>query len=410
MNILVVNWSWYPTGGDWTYVENIIDLYAKKGHNVIPFSMKDDKNLPNAYSDYFIENIDYKKVNKRSLTAGVKVVMKSIYSLEAQKNLERLLNDVKIDFAHINVIHHYITPTILKILKKRNIPIIWTLHEYTPICPDSIFVSHGQICEKCFGGAFYNCITHSCKKGSYLASTVAALENYVHKYLNYYAYVDYFVCPSVFQYEKYKQFNFFNEKLVQIYHGYSYAEVEKAKLVTKKSTEKYIVFVGRLEKIKGAHTLLKAMQSNPDILLKIVGDGTQEAGLKSFKQDNHLNNVEFLGKRAKQETLQIINGAEFLICPSECYEVLGFTVVEGMALGKPVIGAAIGGIPEMVINNHTGLLFEPGNFEQLSAHIKLLYENEGLVIEMGKNALKHINLLINNETHFKSLQNLIPLL
>lgn len=135
MNILVANWSWYPSGGDWTYVESVVKLYEQKGHTVIPFSMKDDRNFPTPYSDYFIENIDYKKINKRSISAGIKVVAKSIYSTEAQKNLERLLSAIKIDFAHINVIHHYITPTILKILKVRNIPIIWTLHEYTPICP-----------------------------------------------------------------------------------------------------------------------------------------------------------------------------------------------------------------------------------------------------------------------------------
>jgi glycosyltransferase involved in cell wall biosynthesis len=408
MNILVVNWSWYPSGGDWTYVENIVNLYEQKGHQVIPFSMKDDRNLPSAYSDYFIENIDYKKVKKSNLIAGIKVVTKSIYSFEAQRNLERLLSTVKIDFAHVNVIHHYITPTILKILKQRNIPIIWTLHEYTPICPDSIFVSNGQICERCFGGAFYNCITHACKKGSYLASTVAALENYVHKYLNYYDYVDYYVCPSVFQYEKYKQFNFFNEKLVQLYHSYNYTEIEKAKLLPTQSQEKYIVFVGRLEKIKGAHTLLKAMQACPDILLKIVGDGTQEDELKAFKQAHQINNVTFLGKKNRRETLQIINEAEFLICPSECYEVLGFTVVEAMALSKPVIGAAIGGIPEMVINNYTGLLFEPGNTHQLSNAITSLYANEELITQMGKNAQQHINELINTEKHFKGLQKLIP--
>jgi glycosyltransferase involved in cell wall biosynthesis len=408
MNILVVNWSWYPSGGDWTYVENIVNLYEQKGHQVIPFSMRDDRNLPSAYSDYFIENIDYKKVKKSNLIAGIKVVTKSIYSFEAQRNLERLLSTVKIDFAHVNVIHHYITPTILKILKQRNIPIIWTLHEYTPICPDSIFVSNGQICERCFGGAFYNCITHACKKGSYLASTVAALENYVHKYLNYYDYVDYYVCPSIFQYEKYKQFNFFNEKLVQLYHSYNYTEIEKAKLLPKENQQRYIVFVGRLEKIKGVHTLLKAMQARPDILLKIVGDGTQEEELKVFKQIHQLDNITFLGKKNRQETLQIINGGEFLICPSECYEVLGFTVVEAMALSKPVIGAAIGGIPEMVINNYTGLLFEPGNTDQLSNAIKLLYANEELVMQMGKNAQQHINELINTEKHFKGLQKLIP--
>jgi len=408
MNILVVNWTWYPSGGDWTYVENVTNLYRQKGYQVIPFSMKDDRNYPSAYSDYFIENIDYKKLNKRSLKAGLQVVTKSIYSFEAQKNLEKLLAVVKIDVAHINVIHHYITPTILKILKKKNIPIIWTLHEYTPICPESTFICHGQVCEKCFGGAFYNCITHTCKKGSYLASTVAALENYVHQYLNYYAFVDHYICPSVFLYEKFKAFNFFQDKLVQLYHGYDYAAIEAAKSTQNPDEEKYIVFAGRLEKIKGAQTVLKAMKLCPNIQLKIIGDGTQEEGLKHFKQTNQLNNVSFLGKKNKAETLQIINGAAFLVCASEWYEVLGFTVVEAMALGKPVIGSAIGAIPEMVIDNKTGLLFEPGNAEQLSAAIQLLFADEELIMKMGKNAERHIHQLIDNERHFAGLQKLIP--
>lgn len=409
MNILVVNWTWYPSGGDFTYVENICKLYEQKGHNVIPFSMKDDRNAPTPYDDYFIENVDYKKV-KRGFTAGIKVVLKSIYSFEAQRNLERLLSAVNIDMVHINVIHHYITPTILKILKEKNIPIIWTFHEYTPICPDSAFISHGQVCEKCFGGAFYNCITHTCKKGSVLASTVAALENYVHSYLNYYAYVDYYICTSVFMYEKFKSFNFFKDKLVQLYHGYDYAEIEAAKLKPKRDEQKYIVFVGRLEKIKGAHTVLDAMRSHPEIQLKIIGTGTQEEELKAFKAHYNLHQVSFEGKKSKQETLEIINGAEFLICASEWYEVLGFTVVEAMALSKPVIGSAIGAIPEMVIDQYTGLLFEPGNAGQLAEKIKLLYENEDLIIQMGKNAQLHINQLINNDKHYQGLQKLIPAL
>ncbi len=407
MNILVVNWTWYPSGGDWTYVENICKIYQQKGHQVIPFSMKDDRNFPSAYTDYFIENIDYKKVDKRSITAGIKVVSKSIYSSEAQKNLEKLLADVKIDFAHINVIHHYITPTILKILKEKKIPIIWTLHEYTPICPESTFISHGKICEKCFEGAFYNCITNSCKKGSYLASSVAALENYVHQYLNYYAFVDHYVCPSVFLYEKFKLFNFFKDKLTQLYHGYDYAEIEAVRSIPKLQNNRYIVFVGRLEKIKGAHTVLKAMQNCPDIQLKIIGTGTQERELQDFKLRHQLNQVEFLGKQNKQQTLQWINGAEFLICASEWYEVLGFTVVEAMALGKPVIGSAIGAIPEMVLNNETGFLFEPGNFEALADRIRTLYKDENLQSKLGNNAFTHIHQLINNEKHFQGLQKLV---
>lgn len=409
MNILVANWTWYPSGGDWTYVENVSKLYREKGHQVIPFSMKDPRNFSSDYSEYFIEHIDYKKVNKKSLSDGLKVVKKSIFSTEAQQQLEKLLDKVKIDFAHINVIHHYITPAILKTLKDRGIPIIWTLHEYTPICPESTFISHGEICEKCFGGAFHNCVTNKCKKGSYPASVVAALENYVHKYLNYYKYVDHYVCPSVFLYEKFKSFNFFPEKLVQLYHGYDYEEIEVAKEQTATlSNDRYIVFVGRLEKIKGAHTVLSAIKDHPDIHIKIIGTGTEQNELIDFAAKNNLLNVEFLGKKSKKETLELIGRAEFLICPSEWYEVLGFTVVEAMAMGKPVIGSKIGAIPEMVIDGHTGLLFEPGNYSQLSEKINELYNNKNLLLQMGANAEKHIRSLINTEKHFSGLQTLIP--
>jgi glycosyltransferase involved in cell wall biosynthesis len=409
MNILVANWTWYPSGGDWTYVENVTKLYQEKGHHVIPFSMKDPRNFPSDYSEYFIEHIDYKKVNKKSLSDGLKVIKKSIFSTEAQQQLEKLLDKVKIDFAHINVIHHYITPAILKTLKDRGIPIIWTLHEYTPICPESTFISHGKICEKCIGGAFHNCVTNKCKKGSYPASVVAALENYVHKYLNYYAYVDHYVCPSVFLYEKFKSFNFFPEKLVQLYHGYDYKEIEAAKReIATPSNERFIVFVGRLEKIKGAHTVLSAIKNHPDIQLKVIGTGTQQTELMQFADKNNLQNVEFLGKKSKKETLELIGRAEFLICPSEWYEVLGFTAVEAMAMGKPVIGSKIGAIPEMVIDGHTGLLFEPGNYSQLSEKINELYNNKNLLLQMGTNAEKHIRNLIDTERHFSGLQALIP--
>ena len=408
MNILVVNWTWYPSGGDWTYVEHVSKLYRDHGHQVIPFSMKDERNYASAYSDYFVENIDYKKLNKRSLSAGIKVVSKSIYSAEAQKKLEALLSVTDIDFAHINVIHHYITPAILKTLKQRNIPIIWTLHEYTPICPESTFISHGKICEKCFGGAFYNCVTHRCKKGSVLASTIAALENYVHQAINSYAYVDHYVCPSKFLYDKFKEFNFFPEKLIQLYHGYDYQEIETAKSKKNSGIEQYIVFTGRLEKIKGAHTVLHAMKLCPDVHLKIIGSGTQEAELKAYQQEHRLTNVTFTGKLNKEQTLETISNAQFAICASEWYEVLGFTVVEAMALGKPVIGSNIGAIPEMVIDGQTGFLFEPGNAVQLAQRIQQLLNNPQHITEMGTKAINHITRLINDDNHYQGLQDLVP--
>jgi len=408
MNILVSNWTWYPSGGDWTYIDNLNRLYMEHGHQVVPFAMQDERNFFSDYSSYFIEKIDYKRLNSRNrLTNGFQVLTKSMYSWEAKKNLEKLLDEVRIDLAHLHLIHHYITPSILKVLKKRGIPVIWTLHDYTPICPQSTFISNDKVCEKCKGGRFYQCAINKCKKRSFMASSVAALGNYLDHYLDCYADVAYFICPSKFSYEKYKSHGFFCDKLVQLYHGYTI----DGPLLEAKATvpgKKHILYVGRLEKIKGVLTLLKAMKMLPDIHLDLIGDGAYEEELKTYTIQNNLANVSFLGKKDKKEVWSSIQQAAFLVCPSEWYEVLGFTIVEGMLLGKPVIGAAIGAIPETVIDGYSGFLFEPGNVETLAGKIKALYEDEKLIAEMGENARCHATALFNPQKHFEGLQQLIP--
>ncbi|MFC3561650.1 glycosyltransferase family 4 protein [Pedobacter jamesrossensis] len=410
MNILVANWTWFPSGGDWTYIENVTKLYEKNGHQVIPFSMQDERNFPTAYQKYFISNINYKNLNlNKKLTAGFKVLSKSIYSKEAQQCLENLLNTVDIQLAHLNLINHYITPSILKILKQKNIPIIWTLHDYTAICPESTFISNDKICEACKGGKFYNAILNKCKKNSLLPSIAASAENYVHHLNGYYKDVDHFICPSVFSYEKYKSFHFFEDKLHHLYHGYDFnGNINIQPL--QKAGEKYIVYVGRLEKIKGVHTLIKAMKANPGIPLKIIGYGTQEEELKKFVAENQLTNIEFTGKKSKEEVWTLINQAAFLVCPSEWYEVLGFTIVEAMLLGKPVIGSNIGAIPETVIDNQTGLLFNPGDETELANKINKLFNDDALIAKLAGNARIHADNLFNPQKHFEGLKKIIPAL
>jgi len=411
MNILVANWTWFPSGGDWTYIENITELYEENGHNVIPFSMHDKRNIPSAYQQHFISNINYKELNvNRKLSSGLKVLSKSIYSYEAKEKLENLLNEVDIQLAHLNLIHHYITPSILEVLKKRNIPVIWSLHDYTAICPQSTFISNDKICEDCKGGKFYNAVLNKCKKNSLLPSVAAAAENYIHYARGYYKYVDYFICPSVFSFKKYKSFGFFEDKLHHLYHPY-YFDYPEANSVSEASVkDKYIVFVGRLEKIKGAQTLLKAMEKHPEIKLKIIGDGTDEDNLKIQAKQSNLNNVEFVGNRTKYEVLSAIKDAMFLVCPSEWYEVLGFTIIEAMFLGKPVIGANIGAIPETVIHNKTGFLFEMGNAANLAEKINELYYHDELIKTFGVQARAHVSNLFDPPKYFENLKRIIPLL
>ncbi len=405
MNILIANWAWYPSGGDWTYIETVAELYRSRGHKVIPFSMKDERNIPNNYSDYFIENVNYSELNKeKTIRSGVKVLKKSIYSAEAVDKLQQLLKIEKIDLAHLNLIHHYLTPAIIKVLKKNKIPIVWTLHDYTILCPQSTFISNDEVCEKCRNGNFYSCALNRCKKRSVLASSLAAFENYFHTYLNYYKDVDFYICPSAFSYNKYKNFGFFPDKLRHIYHTYKFeAPASKVQI----NSSRYILYVGRLEKIKGVHTLLEAMKSIPMINLKVIGDGSQENTLQAFKDNHSLDNVKFLGKLSKEDVLTEIQGSDFLVCPSEWYEVLGLTIYEAMLMAKPVIGAKIGAIPETVIHGQTGLLFEPGNAADLADMIRLLY-NSAELETLGMKAKLHISAIIDEQKYIEAMKEVIP--
>ncbi|MEY3679330.1 MAG: hypothetical protein RI924_1471 [Bacteroidota bacterium] len=404
MNILMVNRIWHPGGGDWTYIENMSALYQQHGHQIIPFAMHHPDNYPSEYSEYFIKHRDYRELNDGKWYRGLGIAAESIYSFEALSSLKR----VRIDLAHLNIIHRYQTPAILKVLKEAGIPIVWTLHDYTILCPEGTFVSNGSICEACKGGKFYRAVQKKCKKQSILASGLACADNYVNQFLNYYSFVDQFICPSKFLYDKYLSYGIHPEKLHQLYHSYDPRQLPPPPENQADKGEKYFVFLGRLEKIKGIHTLLKAMKSCPDIPLKIIGDGTEKNTLMEYAREHHLNQVSFLGNKSKEEIWPILQGASFMVFPSECLEILGFSILEAMLCNKPVIGTKIGAIPETIIDGKTGLLVEACNAEDLAEKIKALYADEQLCEQLGNQAGSYIRALTEPNRYYEHLQKIIP--
>jgi len=402
--ILIANWTWYPSGGDWTYIDNVRRFYESKGHEVVPFSMKDDRNYQTPFNRYFVSNIDYKDLNKKKnpLTA-VKVLKNSLYSSEAKRNIHALLSEHKIDLVHLNNIHHYLTPgSIIPEIKRHNIPIIWTVHDYVILCPNTTFISNDKVCERCKVGKYYNCIVHKCKKGSLLASSVAAMESYVNKWVDPYKYVDYFLCPSQFIADKFIQFGFDEKKIVRLYNPFDISALEN---ITQNGLDgkKYIVYVGNILKVKGVFTLAEAVK-DLDVDLYVIGDGEALPELQNFVKNNNIRNIYFLGRKKKQETLNYVKGAEFVVVPSEWYENLPYSLVEALLLAKPVLGARIGGIPELVLDNKTGFLFEPGSKEDMIAKMKYMLS---LPVErlswLGDNAQRHAMALTNYGNFEKGL-------
>ena len=380
MKILLINTYYYHRGGDCTYNFSLGETLKEKGHEVFFWGMNHPQNYEYEHSNYFVDYIDFVELNKKkNIMNGLNILKNNIYSKENQKKLQKFIDYIKPDIAHLSNIHLHITPSIIKTLKQNNIPSFWTMHDFKLICPNTHFLSNGVVCEKCKGGKFYNCTINKCKKDSFLASSVASLEAYTHKFINFKKDVYRFIAPSIFLKDKFIEFgwdenkiSFLRNFLDKINSNYSFYE------------EDYIIYFGGLVPWKGIKTLVNAVK-DININLKIVGEGDQRLELEEHAKTN--NKIEFLGHRTGNELINLVKKSKFIVIPSEWYENCPYTIMEAMSYGKPVIGAKIGGIPELIKNN-TGLLFESKNVSDLKDKINILINNKEMRMNFSKNAHK----------------------
>jgi glycosyltransferase involved in cell wall biosynthesis len=378
------------------------------GHEVIPLSTINEKNVPAKQPAYFVDSPDYKQLNKnKNLLNSYKAVKSSIVSSDALKKVEQALAENDIKIAHLHNIHHYVTPAIIWKLKKAGVKIIWSLHDYKIICPESLFISNGKICEKCIKGNFFHCTLNRCKKKSLPASMLASAEAFFYHQSGVYKKVDAYLCPSNFLKNKFSDFGFSESRLHVSNLCYNIPLVdnfirEYNSAGTAEKAEEYILYVGRIENVKGVKTLIHAVKGT-NIKLKIAGTGAADEELREFVKKEQLNNVEFLGFQNKQAVFELTLHSKFVVCPSEWYENFPFSIIESFLFSKPVIGSNIGGIPELVKDNETGYLFEPGNINDLREKLTTLWNNETMAKEMGIKARKYIYDIVNFDTHWTKL-------
>ena len=400
MKILLVNNFYYNRGGDCTYLFSLKRLLEEKGHKVIIFSMHHPQNFESEYSKYFVSYINYADMAKnKSLSSGLKVLFRSIYSREAKKKMEKLIETEKPDIAHLNNIRQHVTTSILPVLKKNKIPIVWTLHDYQLICPNITFLSRGKICEKCKKRKYYWPVLTKCKKNSFLASMMAAVEHSIQMFSNVYDNTDVFICPSEFLKNKYIEYGFNEKKLSTLRHF-----IDNDRASEYGSAGDYLLYAGRLSEEKGVRTLIDAVNKLRTVKLKIVGDGLLKEELMAYVRSIKLENmVEFCGHRSHEEVEGLIKKCLFVVLPSEWYEVFGLVVLEAFACGKPVVASRIGGVTEFIKDGADGLTFEPGNVEDLSLKIDCLAKNPGRVVEMGEAGRSFVTQEMNAEIYYAKL-------
>ena len=407
MRVLFLNNFFYLRGGSERVLFEEMRMLKEAGHEVAVFSRANRQNEASEYERYFPPDIDTETggISLRTL----KTAKELIYSASAKEGIEKLVEQFKPDIAHAHNIYGRLSLSVLDGLKEKRVPTVLTLHDYKLLCPNYLMLNHGEICERCKGRKFRNAFYTRCHKNSYPASAIYAFESWFNHSFGKYNSVRAFISPSRFLHEKAVDFGL-DPKRVDFIPNF----IDTKKIPISDAPGAHLLYLGRLSPEKGITTLLRAFTilcsvhlspklGNIDIPLLIVGDGPLRRDLEAAfaRSDDH---IRFSGYLSGKLLKDAITGARAVVMPSEWYENAPLSLIEAFAYGKPVIGTRIGGIPEMIDDGLNGLLFEPGNVEDLKDKLAIAMNLSDMEIrKMGMAAREKIEKEYNAELHYERL-------
>jgi glycosyltransferase involved in cell wall biosynthesis len=377
--LLSINNYYYYRGGAETVFLEQNKMFRQAGWDVVPFAMKSKHDLDSPWSEYFVDSIEFGE--RYSFPEKLVRVPRVLFSLEARRKLARVIEKSQPDVCHAHNIYHHISPSILSLLKQRGIPVVLTLHDLKIACPAYSMLAHDGICERCRGGRLFNVVLHRCIKGSVTLSAIALMEAALHRLLRTYSScVGRFAVPSRFYIKKLSEWGWPSSMFSHVPNF-----VDPSCYRPQYEPGKAFLYFGRLSREKGIATLIRATALSGSRLL-VAGTGPQLEELRALTAALGAD-VTFLGFLTGEALHAAVRSARAVVLPSEWYENAPMTVLEAYALGKPVLGARIGGIPELIYEQETGLGFTSGDIASLSAVLRDFDDRPDVGIsDMGRRA------------------------
>lgn len=366
----MVNKFLYPNGGSETYIFKLGDYLKSQGHEVEYFGMEHEGRCVGNSVNAYTSDMDFHGGSK---LAKLTYPIKTIYSKEARKKIRLVLDDFKPDVVHLNNFNYQLTPSVIlevvKWRKKNNkkCRIVYTAHDYQLVCPNHMMNNPNthKNCEKCVGGKFINCLKGKCVHGSAAKSAVGMAESYFWNMIGVYGYIDKIICVSNFEKAIYDLNPLFKLKTLTLHN---FTDKSHREYFAKKN---YILYFGRYSEEKGIKTLIDVVKKMPECNFVFAGTGPMSDNL--FE----IGNIDNVGFKNDEDLVRLIGEARLCIVPSEWYEPFGLTVIESISCGTPVLGANIGGIPELIEVGKTGELFESGNAVDLEEKLlKMLKKSD----------------------------------
>lgn len=394
MKILMVNKFLYPKGGAETYVFKLGEILKNNGHEVQYFGMEDERNIVGNDLNLFVSQMDLHSISLNHLKSPLSIISNK----EAELKIVRVLEKFQPNIVHLNNIQFYITPSILlgieqyKRRSHKKVRVVYTAHDYQLICPShGLFDTNIKPCELCLHYDYWNCFKTKCLKNSRAMSLIGTLDAFHWLKSPAYSYIDTIICPSAFLKKKLDIQKRFARKTVTLRN---FVDEVADKDVSK---ENYILEFGKLCTEKGTYTLLEAVKRLPDLKFVFAGYGEAEEEIK------RIPNAEFVGFKTGDELEMLVRKASLSVYPSEWYENCPFSVIESQMYRTPVIGANIGGIPELIDVGKTGELFEPRNAQDLIKKIRYLTEDKDRLMKYTENC-KNVHFETEDSYYQKLMQ------
>ncbi len=384
--------NYYVQGGSDRYFFELSELLSRRGHKVIPFCGASSQNQETPFALYFPPAVD-------TQSPQVTDIFRFHFSAAARRCIRVAINEQKPDIAHLHIYYGKLTASILEPLRERGIPVLQTLHEYKLLCPVYTCVRDGNICESCQGKHFWKALRHRCNRGSLLRSAISCSESYAYNILGATDKVDHFIGVSQFMTDKMLGIGIAADRITTI-HNF----VDCEKLQPSGEPGDYVLYFGRLEKTKGLYTLLEAMRMNANVRCIIAGHGPEAESLQQYAAHLGLENVEFPGFVSGAALKELIGGSLCTVLPSEWYENCPMSVLESLAYERAVIGARIGGIPELISHEEDGLIVEPADTEGLADALRQLAANPERTRQMGRAGREKVAAEFSPAKHYAKIK------
>ncbi|PCJ57491.1 MAG: lipopolysaccharide N-acetylglucosaminyltransferase [Planctomycetota bacterium] len=356
MKICLVHNSYGAYSGEEAVVAGQEQMLLEAGHKVVSFT-KTSEGL------------------NQSAMKKIDAFFSGIYSRKSKREFEQFLKVEKPDVINIHNLYPLISPSILSVGYEAGIPIVMTVHNVRLICPNGLFFTHGEICEKCSEGKEYWCVLKNCEQNLMKSTGYALRAAFARITKMYQKYVTLYTCLTRFQRNKLISAGYPKEKMVILSNFSRQPEVD-----VEYNGGEYIGFVGRISPEKGIPNILRAAQKIPDIPFKFAGNYERMKKLIEKAPPN----AEFVGPLGQDELDVFYANIRILVLASECYESFPLVLTEAMYRKIPVISSWYGGLSDIVIDGSTGLLVKPQSSKDLATQIKYLWEKPDLCKKFGE--------------------------